>query len=136
MAIKVRRGLKEEFIPAKLLPGEFAVATDTGAAWYCYNAGKVIQIATSEDITVLRQEVNNIQEENTKILERLKESINEELVNVENAVRELDDAQNSLQLLLDSKIDDAYVENGYLYMTSNNEVVVGPLGPFSGTGGG
>ena len=56
MAIKVRRGLKEEFIPAKLLPGEFAVATDTGAAWYCYNAGKVIQIATSEDITVLRQE--------------------------------------------------------------------------------
>lgn len=136
MAIKVRRGLKEEFIPAKLLPGEFAVATDTGAAWYCYNAGKVIQIATSEDITVLRQEVNNIQEENTRILERLKESINEELVDVENAVRELDDAQNSLQLLLDSKIDDAYVENGYLYMTSNNEVVVGPLGPFSGTGGG
>ncbi len=136
MAIKVRRGLKEEFIPAKLLPGEFAVATDTGAAWYCYNAGKVIQIATSEDIVTLQQEVNNIQEENTKILERLKESINEELVDVENAVRELDDAQNSLQLLLDSKIDDAYVENGYLYMTSNNEVVVGPLGPFSGTGGG
>lgn len=61
MAIKVRRGLKEEFIPAKLLPGEFAVATDTGAAWYCYNAGKVIQIATSEDIATLRQESNNVQ---------------------------------------------------------------------------
>lgn len=104
MAIKVRRGLKEEFIPAKLLPGEFAVTTDTGTAWYCYSAGKVIQIATSEDISTLRQESNN--------------------------------AQNSLQLLLDSKIDDAYIKNGYLYMTSNNEVVVGPLGPFSGAGGG
>ena len=35
-----------------------------------------------------------------------------------------------------TKIDGAYVENGYLYMTSNGEVLVGPLGPFSGTGGG
>lgn len=38
--------------------------------------------------------------------------------------------------MLAGKIDDAYVEDGYLYMTSNNEVVVGPLGPFSGGGGG
>ena len=40
MAIRIRRGLKEQFIPSKLLPGEFAVATDTGGAWYCYAAGK------------------------------------------------------------------------------------------------
>lgn len=35
-----------------------------------------------------------------------------------------------------NKIDGAYVENGYLYLTANEEVVAGPLGPFSGSGGG
>ena len=35
-----------------------------------------------------------------------------------------------------SKIDNAYVDDGYLYMTSNGQIVVGPLGPFSGGGGG
>lgn len=53
-----------------------------------------------------------------------------------NAIRELDESQKAIQLMLAGKIDDAYVEDGYLYMTSNNEVVVGPLGPFSGGGGG
>lgn len=33
------------------------------------------------------------------------------------------------------KVDGAFVENGYLYMTSDGVVVIGPLGPFSGTGG-
>lgn len=37
---------------------------------------------------------------------------------------------------LGTKVDGAYVENGYLYLTSDGEVVAGPLGPFSGTGGG
>jgi hypothetical protein len=35
-----------------------------------------------------------------------------------------------------NKIYGAYVENGYLFLTSNGQVVVGNLGPFSGTGGG
>lgn len=34
------------------------------------------------------------------------------------------------------RVDGAFVENGYLYLTSDGEVTVGPLGPFSGTGGG
>lgn len=37
---------------------------------------------------------------------------------------------------LAAKVDGAYVENGYLYLTSGDEVAAGPLGPFSGTGGG
>ena len=41
-----------------------------------------------------------------------------------------------LRLLTEGKVDDAYVEDGFLYMTSDGDVVVGPLGPFSGTGGG
>ena len=35
-----------------------------------------------------------------------------------------------------AKVDGAYEENGYLYLTSGDEVVAGPLGPFSGSGGG
>ena len=43
---------------------------------------------------------------------------------------------NNLKTTVKSKVDDAYVEDGYLYMTADDEVVVGPLGPFSGGGGG
>jgi hypothetical protein len=42
----------------------------------------------------------------------------------------------TVQLTVEDKIDGAYVENGYLYLTSQGVVVAGPLGPFSGTGGG
>ena len=42
-----------------------------------------------------------------------------------------------LELATIRKVDGAYVtEDGFLYLTSNNEDVVGPLGPFSGGGGG
>ena len=35
------------------------------------------------------------------------------------------------------KVDGAYAdEDGYLYLTSNNETVAGPIGPFAGGGGG
>ncbi|WP_300685438.1 DUF6273 domain-containing protein [Acutalibacter sp. 1XD8-36] len=34
------------------------------------------------------------------------------------------------------KVDGAFVEDGYLYLTSGDEVAAGPLGPFSGSGGG
>ena len=46
------------------------------------------------------------------------------------------DKMDLVQVLTNGKIDDAYVENGYLYLTSNDEIVAGPLGPFSGSGGG
>ena len=51
---------------------------------------------------------------------------------VANMSREL----SRLSLITQGKIDDAYVEDGFLYMTSDGDVVVGPLGPFSGGGGG
>ena len=42
----------------------------------------------------------------------------------------------AMRLAVEGKVDGAYIENGYLYLTGNNEVVAGPLGPFSGGGGG
>lgn len=53
-----------------------------------------------------------------------------------NAVDTINRELARLNLLTQGKIDDAYVEDGFLYMTSDGDVVVGPLGPFSGTGGG
>ena len=41
-----------------------------------------------------------------------------------------------LSTVTQGKVDDAYVEDGFLYMTSDGDIVVGPLGPFSGGGGG
>lgn len=42
------------------------------------------------------------------------------------------------KVALQQKFDGAYVEDGYLYLTSNGEIVEGPLGPFGsgGAGGG
>jgi len=51
------------------------------------------------------------------------------------AAQEMRQSFSNMELLLSEKVDGAFVENGYLYLTSNNEVVAGPLGPFSGTGG-
>ena len=53
-----------------------------------------------------------------------------------NAVDNINRSLARLNLLTQGKVDDAYVEDGFLYMTSDGDVVVGPLGPFSGSGGG
>lgn len=51
------------------------------------------------------------------------------------SVNEFAEDFNSMKSVLNGKVDDAYVEDGYLYLTSEEEVVAGPLGPFSGSGG-
>lgn len=51
------------------------------------------------------------------------------------AAQDMKQNVSNMELLLSGKVDGAFVENGYLYLTSNNEVVAGPLGPFSGSGG-
>lgn len=51
------------------------------------------------------------------------------------AIDEVTEKTAAMESSLLTKVDDGYVENGYLYLTANGEVVVGPLGPFSGGGG-
>lgn len=70
MAITNRNGLKEQFIPSKLLPGELAIAIDTGNAWYCYGGGKVMLMATATDIETLQQKAGNYQEAHQIIIDR------------------------------------------------------------------
>lgn len=53
MAIQNRRGLKKDFDPTKMLPGEFAVSIDSETenqiVWMCFAPGVVKRIGTYED---------------------------------------------------------------------------------------
>lgn len=57
MAIQMRRGVHERFVPSKLVPGEWGIvlsgdpyASDGRAAYICFAAGLVKRIATYEDM--------------------------------------------------------------------------------------
>ena len=67
MAIQNRRGNYEDFVPSKMLPGEFAVvqngdpnATDGKAVYMAFQAGDVKRLATYNE---LQTEVSNAAEE-------------------------------------------------------------------------
>lgn len=53
MAIQMRRGLKADFDPQKMLPGEWAVSIDSETSnqivWMCFRAGIVKRMGTYED---------------------------------------------------------------------------------------
>lgn len=53
MAIRVRRGLKDDFDPTKMLPGEWAVSIDSDTSkqivWMCFAPGVTKRIGTYED---------------------------------------------------------------------------------------
>lgn len=55
---------------------------------------------------------------------------------VSNYLARVEEMIRMIELSLDAKVDSAYVQSGYLFLTSNGEIVAGPLGPFSGGGGG
>ncbi len=60
----------------------------------------------------------------------------EEVYMMKGDVDTLNGSQEEMALILSGKVDGAFEEDGYLYLTSNDEVVVGPLGPFAGGSGG
>lgn len=61
MAIQVRRGLKKDFDPYKMLPGEWAVSIDAQTqnqiVWMCFAAGVVKRMGTYEDFYVQIKEI-------------------------------------------------------------------------------
>ena len=72
---------------------------------------------------------NNIMSEIGKIgqaikqLEASQSNISGDIADVTNSMRALDESQNAIKLMLDGKFDGAYIEDGYLYLTSGNEVI-------------
>ena len=77
---------------------------------------------------------NNIMSEIGKIGQAVKQleagqsNLSGDIADVTNSMRALDESQKAIQLMLAGKIDGAYLEDGYLYLTSGNEVIEGPLG--------
>ena len=86
-------------------------------------AAQIVQVTTNADTLA------------AQAMERASNAENE-AAETANALDQLNENVDLIRLMSEGKVDDAYVENGYLYLTSNDEVVAGPLGPFSGTGGG
>lgn len=59
----------------------------------------------------------------------------EEVAGLRTRVEDCAGGVESVQRTLIGKVDGAFVEGGYLYLTADDEIVAGPLGPFSGGGG-
>lgn len=87
--------------------------------------------------TSLTTQVNNLQATMQSKVDNMQINLQGQIDDIGSQVDQtVDELNMTLNTRLDAKIDSAYVEDGYLYLTSNNEIVAGPLGPFSGSGGG
>ena len=51
MAIQNRRGQAVDFVPSKMLPGEFAVSLDNRKLYMCFASGTVKEVALTDDVT-------------------------------------------------------------------------------------
>jgi hypothetical protein len=106
MAIRVRRGLKADFDPNKLLPGEPSSPLDSKELFIAFAPGDVKKIATYEDM------VSNIEEANTEIIADLTSGANA----VANVVEGILDGYNTM---VDDTTGTPYtvkVDNGAIYL--------------------
>ena len=93
------------------------------------------------------QEAKNEAVSANEAAQEAKDAIQETEYQLENAIGDINDANlrmsgiedqfAALSLLLGNKIDGGYAdEDGYLYLTSEEAIVAGPIGPFAGGSGG
>lgn len=80
MAIQVRRGLKKDFDPYKMLPGEWAVSIDAQTqnqiVWMCFAAGVVKRMGTYEDFMAqIREATGDIRDEYIAEFEEIEKEI-------------------------------------------------------------
>ena len=96
MAIQVRRGLKKDFDPYKMLPGEWAVSIDNQTqnqiVWMCFAAGVVKRMGTYEDFKA------QIEEATGEILQQFITQLTE-------AAQEL---QNNVEIYIQGKVDNEW----------------------------
>ena len=75
--IQMTRGLRRNFDPAKLLPGEWAVTTDPGTenqiVYMCFQAGVVKRMGTYEDFRAqVSEATEDIKEEYEQTFNEIK----------------------------------------------------------------
>lgn len=62
--------------------------------------------------------------------------VENDMATFSNQVTAIRQSVETLRSEVKNKLDDAYVEGGYLYVTAEGEIKAGPLGPMAGGGGG
>lgn len=87
-------------------------------------------------LTIRQAALSMVQDEVNKMNSDIK-NIESAVAGVQDDVSDVSEAVKKNTLALLEKVDGGYVgEDGCLYLTADDAVVVGPLGPFAGTGGG
>lgn len=93
MAIKMRRGLYDDFDPTKMLPGEWAVSIDNTTQkqiiWMCFRPGVTKRMGTYEDFK------QQIEEATDDIREQYEETFNEIKVYMEGLKNETEEYKNT-----------------------------------------
>ena len=104
MAIQMRKGLKADFDPTKMLPGEWAVSIDSDTSnqivWMCFAAGVVKRMGTYEDFKEqIRDATKDIRDEYVtefnSILERIDKLADTTQKNTDTIVKIHDDIVNT-----------------------------------------
>lgn len=104
MAIQMRKGLKADFDPTKMLPGEWAVSIDSDTSnqivWMCFAAGVVKRMGTYEDFKdMIRDATKDIRDEYVtefnSILERIDKLADTTQKNRDTVVKIHDDIVNT-----------------------------------------
>ena len=130
MAIKVRRGLKKDFDPYKMLPGEWAVSIDAQTqnqiVWMCFAAGVVKRMGTYEDFMEMIREI--IPDILNEFIEQLTQAANELQNNTEKYIQGKVNNEwiPELQFVIDKKLRLAVFSidnNGNLIYEYNGEGV-------------
>lgn len=92
MAIQVRRGLRADFNPSKLLPGEWAVSidsdTDNQIVWMCFAPNIVKRMGTYEDFQKQIEEITESIKED--FINSVKEEVSEYVAAIEQAKTEVE----------------------------------------------
>lgn len=93
MAIQMRRGQSVDFDPSKMLPGEWAVSTDSDTKkqqiWMCFAPGVVKRMGTVEDFDV------EVQRLFRSYLENIEQSVSKAQKSAQTATEKATSASNS-----------------------------------------
>lgn len=106
MAIQMRRGMRKDFQPAKLLPGEWAVsidaATDNQIVWMCFAPGVTKRMGTYEDFK------RQIEEATEGILNEYRTQLNIILAEVQRLAQQVRDDKDAV-FVIKTQIETVYI---------------------------
>lgn len=132
MAIQTRRGIYDDFDPAKMLPGELATVTygDPGAndgrsVYACFAAGDVKRMATYEDMQEnISQATQDIQEDFTAQLTQKISQADTAISQAQTAISEANTAAQGANEAKQEALEAAEAAESYVLGDISNKTVV------------